>query len=307
MVTKFEVANLCGELKNEFPSAEIVFSTNRREYLSDGINIAYGKDAAIICVDIIDTESLDRDSIKLPKLWEDIITETARINPKTVVVLYCGSVVDMSAWEHKVAAIISVGYPGERGNAALAKILSGSVNPSGKTTETYPLTEKDSLGMNCYRDFCHSVYSDGILVGYRWYDTARATDREESARVLFPFGHGLSYSTFEYSNLSLATSKDGVSVKFDVTNTSDRDGAECAQVYFRDPISSVFRPYKELCGFEKKLIKANETEHYTVTVPWKNLAFYSVSHDSWITEPGDFEIIVGASCDDIRLTGKITL
>ncbi len=307
-----DVAKLPDELRRELPSSEISYLQYKTINLRKGntakiINNAYGKDAAIIAVHQIDTEEIDRDSIRLPRLMEDIIIETARKNANTIVLLYCGSVIDMTAWEKYASAIVSVGYPGERGNAALAKILSGKINPSGKTTETYPVTEQDCLATRCYRDLCHSVYSDGLLVGYRWYDTAKYMDRENEARVMYPFGHGLSYSTFEYSGLKLTRNGDNIVVEFDVTNTSDRDGRECAQVYFRDPICTAFRPYKELCGFEKKLVKEGATEHYTVTVPTEYLAYYSTAHDAWVIEPGDFEFIVGASCDDVRLTGRIEI
>ena len=245
--------------------------------------------------------------MRLSRLMEEMIVEIARQNPNTVVLLYCGSVIDMTAWEKYASAIISVGYPGERGNAALAKILSGKINPSGKTTETYPLTEDDCLGMKCQRDLCHSIYSDGLLVGYRWYDTAKYMGRENEARVMYPFGHGLSYSTFEYSAIQLSESGENIIVEFDVTNTSDRDGAECAQVYFRDPLCTAFRPFKELCGFEKRFIKAGATEHFLVTVPTEYLKFYSTGYDAWVLERGDFEFMVGSSCTDIRLMKKINI
>lgn len=301
------VANLADELKSELPESKISAIHHDRNKSSLDIINAYGKDVAIIAVHQIDMEEADRNSIRLPRLMEDMIVETARKNKNTVVLLYCGSVIDMTAWEKYASAIISVGYPGERGNAALAKILSGKINPSGKTTETYPMTEDDCLAMHCYRDLCHSIYSDGLLVGYRWYDTAKYMGKENEARVMYPFGHGLSYSTFEYSGLKLTKSTDSILVEFDVTNTSDRDGAECAQVYYRDPLCTAFRPYKELCGFEKKYIKAGETEHYTVTVPKEYLAFYSTGYDAWVVEPGDFEIYVGASCQDIRLADAIKI
>ena len=302
-----DAAKLPDELKAELPASDISCVNYYLGKLSNSIINAYGKDAAIVCVHQIDSEGGDRGDIRLPRIMEDCIIETARKNPNTIVVLYCGSVVDMSAWEDKAAAIISVGYPGELGNRALAKILSGKVNPSGKTTETYPQTADDCLATRCYRDSIHSLYTDGLLVGYRWYDTAKYLGKENEARVLYPFGHGLSYSTFEYSDLAITENGENITVEFDVKNTSDRDGAECAQVYFRDPVSSVFRPYKELCGFEKKYIGAGKTEHYTVTVPKDYLAFYSTAEDKWVLEPGDFEIIVGASCEDVRLVGKITL
>ncbi len=161
--------------------------------------------------------------------------------------------------------------------------------------------------MHCIRDYNYSIYSDGLLVGYRWYDTAKYMGKGDTARVKYPFGYGLSYSTFEYSGLNLSVGDEDITVEFDVKNTSDTDGKETAQVYFRDPVSSVFRPYKELCGFEKKLIKAGESEHYAVKVPKEYLAFYSTAEDKWMLEAGDFEIMVGASSEDIRLEGKINI
>lgn len=302
-----DILKLIDELQAVMPDSEVVYTEAYRGGLSRAVVSAYGKDAAIVCVHKIDTEGSDRSGIRLETWQENFILEIARKNPNTVVVLYCGSVIDMSAWVDKVAAIISVGYPGERGNAALAKILSGKVNPSGKTTETYPVTENDCLAMHCIRTQEHSIYSDGLLVGYRWYDTAKYMGRDDEARVLYPFGFGLSYSEFEYSGLKLTDNGDDILVEFDVKNISDIDGKECAQVYYRVPTSAVFRPYKELCGFEKKLVKAGETEHYTVTVPKKYLAYYSTSTDKWEIEKGDYEIIVGASCEDIRLSGNIKI
>ena len=307
-----EAANLFDELSLLLPNSEIYPSLSQRGFSHQGffshaINAAYGKDVNIVCVHQIDTEGHDRDSIRLESWQENFILEMARKNPNTVVVLYHGSVIDMTAWEDKVAAIVSAGYPGERGNAAVAKILAGVVNPSGKTTETYPETLDDCLAMHCMRDYNCSLYSDGLLVGYRWYDTAKYMGKGDTARVKYPFGHGLSYSSFEYSGLNLSLGDEDITVEFDVKNTSEMDGKEVAQVYFRDPVSTVFRPYKELCGFEKKLIKAGESEHYTVKVPKEYLAFYSTSEDSWVLESGTFEILVGASAEDIRLKGNINI
>ncbi len=301
------VAKLPDELRKLMKDSELIYTEADKETFPRAIGASYGKDAAIVCVHQIDGEDHDREKICLDSWQESLIIEIARKNPNTVVVLYHGAAVDMSAWHNKVSAIISVGYPGERGNAALAKILSGAANPSAKTTETYPLTEGDCLAMHCIRNMEHSVYSDGLLVGYRWYDTAKQLDRENEARVLYPFGHGLSYSSFEYSGLDINVGDNEITVTFDVKNISNIDGKECAQVYYRDPVSSVFRPYKELCGFDKKLVKAGKTERYSVTVPKEYLAFYSLSEDAWVVEPGDFEILVGASCTDIRLKGKFKI
>ncbi len=302
-----DIAKLDEELKVNMPASEIVYTEAYKGGLSRAVVASYAKDASIVCVHKIDSEGEDRFGIRLDTWQENFILDIARKNKNTIVVLYCGSVIDMSAWVDSVAAVISVGYPGERGNAALAKIIAGKVNPSGKTTETYPMTEKDCLAMHCIRTQEHSLYSDGLLVGYRWYDTAKYMGKENEAKVLYPFGYGLSYSTFEYSGLNVTANDENITVEFDVKNTSAIDGKECAQVYYRDPLSTVFRPFKELCGFEKKLVKAGETEHYTVTIPKEYLAFYSTAFDKWVVEEGAYEIFVGASCEDIRLEGKIEI
>ena len=302
-----EASKLPDELMRLMPDSEITSYSPHPSRISDAIVGAYGKDAAIVCVHKVDSEERDREGIRLERWQEQLILETARKNPNTIVVLYCGAAIDMTAWEDKVAAIISVGYPGERGNAALAKIIAGKVNPSGKTTETYRLTLDECLASHCTRTFEHSVYSDGVLVGYRWYDTAKYLGRENEARVLYPFGHGLSYSTFEYSDIKATVGEENITVEFDVKNTSEIDGKECAEIYYHDPICDAFRPYKELCGFEKKLIKAGETEHYSVDIPKKNLAFYSTAFDKWIIDKGEYIIMVGASSEDIRLECKIVI
>ncbi len=307
VVPRGTVANLENELSALMPNSEVTYRVAFKGKLSYSVTDAYGKDCAIVCVEKIDGEGEDVSNLRLDGWQEAEILEIARKNPNTVVVLYHGSVIDMSAWADKVAAIISVGYPGERGNAALSKIICGKVNPSGKTTETYPVAAEDCLAMHCIRSTEHSLYSDGLLVGYRWYDTAKHLGKESEARVLYPFGYGLSYSTFEYSNLKLSDNEENITVEFEVKNTSDIDGKECAEVYYRDPVSSVFRPFKELCGFEKKLIKAGGTEHYTVSVPKEYLAFYSTAYDKWTLEAGDYEIMVGASSQDIKLVGKIKI
>ena len=301
------VKNLQEELSKVMPNSNVLYTRAYCENYTDAINNSYGKDVAIVCAQQTDAEGCDRNNILLDRWQESLIIETARKNPNTIVVLYHGSVIDVSAWEDKVAGIISVGYPGENGNEALANILTGFVNPSGKTTETYPVNESDCLATHTIRDMEHSVYSDALLVGYRWYDTAKYLGNENSARVRYPFGYGLSYSTFEYSGLKINVNESEIVVEFDVKNTSLIDGKECAQVYFRDPICSVFRPYKELCGFEKKFIKAGKTERYTIKIPKEYLAFYSTYENDWVVEKGDYEILVGASCSDIRLNGKFEI
>ncbi len=305
-----EVKKLDEELKKLLPDSKItnMWPVIAHENAIYYLHIVTNADVSIILAEQQDSEGIDRADLKLPYLEEQRILEAAKHSKKTVVVLLTGSVIDTGAWEDKVDAIIYAGYPGESGNAPLARILSGEVSPSGKLTETWPVSPEDCLATRCYRDFMHSVYSDGLLVGYRWYDTAKyKMDKADEARVRYPFGHGLSYTSFEYSDLVLKVEADNIKVEFNVTNMGKVDAKESVQVYFQDKLSYVFRPYKELCGFEKKLIKAGKTEHYTVNVPKEYLAYYSTSLDKWVIESGDYGILVGSSCDDIRLQEKITI
>ncbi len=305
-----EIKKLDTLLSALLPSSEIcaLWHEVRYENTVKSLETVNRSDVAIVLAEQIDEENTDRFSIRLDPMEEQRILDVAKQNKNTVVVLLCGSVIDVSAFEDKVAAIIYAGYPGAEGNAALAKILSGTVSPSGKLTETWPITAEDCLATRCYRDSMHSIYSDGLLVGYRWYDTAKhIMDKADEARVRYPFGHGLSYTGFEYSGLSLTVEDDNIKVEFDVKNTGNMTSSESAQIYFRKPISAVFRPYKELCGFEKEKIGAGETKHYSVTVPKEYLAYYSTAFDKWVIENGDYNILVGASAEDIRLEGRVTI
>ncbi len=305
-----EIKKLDTELKALLPDTNIVCSWPNPGHEDNVcyLNIVRRADVAVVLAEQEDIEGDDRYDLRLPPMEEQRILEVAKQNKNTVVVLLTGSVIDVSAWEDKVSAIIYAGYPGGDGNAALAKILTGAVSPSGKLTETWGVTAYDYLSTRCYRDAMHSIYSDGLLVGYRWFDTAKyVMDKADEARVRYPFGYGLAYVDFEYSNLAVAIDGENIKVDFDVKNAGNMLACECAQVYFHDPLSYAFRPYKELCGFEKQEIAAGETKHYTVSVPKEYLAYYSVGKDEWTLEAGDYDILVGASCDDIRLEGRITI
>ncbi len=305
-----EIKALDAALKEHLPDSRIVCSWPEPDHEDNVryLSLVNRADVAIVLAEVRDEEGIDRSDLRLSCSEEARILEVAKQNKNTVVVLLAGSVVDVSSWEDKVSAIIYAGYPGEMGNSSLAKILSGAISPSGKLTETWPVSESDCLATRCYRDSMHSIYSDGLLVGYRWYDTAKyIMDKAEEARVRYPFGHGLSYTSFEYSGLSLSIDGDCIKVDFDVKNTGEMSAHECAQIYFHDPLSYAFRPYKELCGFKKEMIDAGETKHYTISVPKEYLSYYSAGRDEWVLEKGDYDILVGASCDDIRLSGSITL
>lgn len=265
---------------------------------------AYGKDAVVLCVGNnarIESESYDRDSLRLSCTQEDFILNTARTNENVIVVMFAGSAIDTSAWADKVKAIIFAGFCGEGTLQAVADILTGKVNPSGKLSETFPLCLADTPTGDTRGDGFVDLYTEGIFVGYRWYD------RYEKA-VAFPFGHGLSYASFEYSDLEICKkSETDYEVSYTVTNTSRVDGKEVSQVYVRDVFAMVTRPNKELKGFEKTFLKAGESKRVTITLNARSFAYYSIPLKKWYVENGDFEILVGASARDIRLTGKIKI
>ena len=273
------------------------------------VNDAYGKDVSIVCVGTLDREDTDRPFARLPDSHVRIIREIARKNANTVVVVYSGAPIDMSAWIDEVAAVVWAGYPGQMGNLALADILIGKVNPSGKLTETFPMTEFDYPAHNTYCDSMVSLYSDGLLVGYRYHVTAQHKLLPNPLpQPRFPFGYGLSYANFQYSNVSATVCANGsVKVEFDVTNTSDVDGDEIAQLYVREVSPKVFRPYMELGGFERVSIKAHTTAHVQTTLPASAFAYYSVSLDRWLVEGGNYEIYVGRSSADTPLCVSLSL
>ena len=248
----------------------------------------------------LESEGGDRQTLKLYSAQERTILETAAVNPNTVVVLFAGSPIDMSEWIDEVAAVVYVGFPGERGGEAIANILTGKVNPSGKLSETFPLSCEDSPAANCYMDSKVTRYEEGLDVGYRYYDTY-------SVPVLFPFGHGLSYSNFVYGGLKLKTDGEMLEVSYEIENNSARDGKEISQVYVRAMSSYVYRPYKELKGFVKTLIKAGGTEKVTITLDSRAFEYWATATDGWVVEDGLYEIIVGASCADEKLRAKIQI
>ncbi len=302
-------------LEQELPN--VVFSHDRRYTYWSGLrdcvpDEAIGKDVALVCVGVQDREEDDRpcrntnaSGIRLPEVTEDLIIQTSRLNKNTVVVLYCGAAVDMTRWVDKVAAVVWAGYCGERGQHAVAKVLAGKVNPSGKLTETFPLDETTTSAAQCYRDSVVNMYTDGLLVGYRWHDMQAFLDKPTGVR--FPFGHGLSYSKFAYSNLQLEKAGDTVKVRFVVSNVDGEDGKEVAQVYVHERRSKVFRPRKELKGFKKVFVQKGGKTVVEIDLNRRDFAYYSTAYDAWRVEAGEFEILVGASAEDIRLQGVVTL
>ena len=193
-------------------------------------------------------------------------------------------------WADRVPAIVQLWYPGQEGGDALADVLFGAVNPSGRLPLTFPRRMEDTPAfLNDPGEAGHVLYGEGVFVGYRFYEARRIEPR-------FAFGHGLSYTTFAYGDLTV----DADDVAVDVTNTGDRTGAEVVQLYVRDVEATVRRPEKELKGFAKVVIEPGRTERVHFTLDDRAFAFWDPRSGGWRVEPGEFELLVGASSADIR-------
>jgi len=236
----------------------------------------------------------DRADILLPGEQNRLISEVAKVNPNTVVVLINGSALAMP-WINKVNAVIEAYYPGQEGGNAIANVLFGKVNPSGKLPETFPVKLSDNPAFGNYPGEENVVkYDEGIYVGYRHYDTRNIVP-------LFPFGHGLSYTKFQYSDLKLNKRGNTMIASFELENAGEADGAEVAQLYIHDLISTEQRPLKELKNFEKVFLKVGERKTVSFVITNEDLSFFSERAHKWVVEPGEFEVQIGSSSRDIRL------
>ena len=236
----------------------------------------------------------DRTHLYMSKCHSDLIDVMTSINPNIVVVLFGGSPVAMP-WLSKVNTLLNAYLPGEAGGEALYNIIFGKVNPSGKLAETYPIKNEDNIVSEYFPMGPKNVeYRESIFVGYRYFDTAEKN-------VLFPFGYGLSYTKFEYEDLKI----DGLNVSYTIKNVGDKDGYEISQLYVSDPNPIVFKATKELKGFEKTFIKKGESVRVTHTLDYRSFAFYNTLINDWYAQNGEYEILIGASSRDIKLTGKI--
>ncbi len=269
--------------------------------LAGCVEIAKTKDVSIVCVgnnDACESESFDRQHIKLSRESIDAIKIIANNSKKTIVVVYAGSVIDMSDWIDDVDAVVWAGYGGEFVNYALADILVGKVNPSGKISETFPLHASDVPAMNNYRDEKRLVYSEKLNVGYRYFNTTKTP-------VLFPFGYGLSYSQFEYSNLNIQGEGHDFVVTFDIENVSNVDGKEIAQLYVHECNPTVERPFKELKSFCKVEILAGQKASVTLRLDKRSFAYYSMDKRDWTINDGEFEIQICSNVESVQLSKVI--
>lgn len=282
------------------------FSSKTQEsdaLLKEAVEVARTSDVALLVCGLnhdYDTESFDRLNMDIPYGQVELIQEVVKANPRTIVVMIAGSPLNMAAVDICSPAIVWAWFNGMEGGNALVDVLSGKVNPSGKMPFTIPVSLDQSpahaLGNFPGRDLKVN-YEEDILVGYRWFDT-------KGLPVVYPFGYGLSYTTFNYSNLNTDKKTydqaDTIQATFTLTNTGDREGAEVAQLYVSDPVCSVMRPVKELKGFKKVFLKPGESRRITLDIPVSSLAFYSEAQSQFVVEPGEFILQLGASASDIK-------
>ncbi len=258
-----------------------------------------------------DSESADRKSIHLPEDQVTLIKKTASVHERTIVCVIAGSPIAMDEWIEDVEAVLMCWYGGMKAGDAIANVLFGDVNPSGKLPLTFPKQLSDSPAhstgdpKNFPGDEEKRVfYDEGIFVGYRWFD-------EKNIEPLFPFGCGKSYTSFEFGDVQLSKPNlqgldDKLSIKVGITNTGNTAGAEVVQVYAHDVQSTIERPPRELVGFEKVFLQPGETKSASILVKADDLAFYDVGKHDWTIEPGDFKFLIGNSSRDIYLDAEFT-
>ena len=252
-----------------------------------------------------ESEGYDRADLVLTEQQVALIKAVTAVQPKTVVVLNNGSAVTMGTWLDGAAAMLEAWMMGQAGGGAIADVLFGKVNPSGKLSETFPLRLVDTPAYTNYPGEGGQVrYGEGIFIGYRYYDF-------KEVPVLFPFGYGLSYTTFKYSKpkVSAVVFKDveGLTVSVDVTNTGQMAGKEIVQVYVHDQQARLMRPVKELKGFAKVALEAGQTKTVTIALDFRAFAYYHPAYQQWSTEDGEYDILIGASAADVRARLTVNL
>ena len=273
----------------------------------EAIRLAREADAVILVAGLTsewESESFDRINMQLPGKQDELIEKVAGANPNTIVVLNTGSPVAMP-WEEQVPAILQQWYNSQECGNALADILFGDADPSGRLPTTFPRRYEDNPTFGSYPgEHGKTSYREGLFVGYRHYD---AKDIEP----LFPFGHGLSYASFEYSNIRLSQrqirEEEGADVLVDVRNAGERAGKEVIQLYVHDLQSTLVRPEQELKAFTKAELQAGETKTIRFQLDREAFWYYDPSKSGWRVEPGEFELRVGRSSRDLPLRARISV
>ena len=287
--------------------AMVAFQTYNQGYLKQNAKTFKSADAVVVCVGFdSSTEKEGRDrKFELPYEQGKFINDVAAINPNVIVVVNAGGGFEMESWLNSAKAVLLAWYPGQKGGQAIAEIISGKLSPSGHL----PISIERRLEDNpTWGSYYHNLdvdtrkspykrvnYKEGIFLGYRGYD-------RKEVKPLFPFGFGLSYTTFKYGNFKVTPSAESYLVEFDVTNTGKMDGAEVAQVYVGFNDKSVPHPVKELKGYDKAMIKSGATKHFAIELPYKDLAYYDTFSHNWADASKDVTIYVGSSSEEIHFT-----
>lgn len=269
------------------------------EMQAKAVELAKKADTVLLYIgldEISESEGLDRAHMRLPQSQVDLIEAVAAVNPNVVAVMSAGSAVEMP-WLPKVKALVHGYLCGQAGASSVLKVIMGDVNPSGKLAESYPVKYEDVSSAPYFPAKERTAeYRESLYVGYRYFETAKVP-------VLFPFGFGLSYTTFEYSDLTV-TDKEAT---FTLKNTGKMDGAEVAQLYVSKPDGDVFRPAKELKGFAKVFLKAGESKKVTIKLDDKAFRYFNVDTNRFEVEGGDWIVMIGASVADIKLSGTVSV
>lgn len=259
----------------------------------EAVDLAQSSDVVLYCFgldELSESEGIDRTHMRIPQNQISLLEAMARVNKNIVGVLSAGAAVEMP-WHYCLKGLLHGYLYGQAGAGAMLDILTGKINPSGRLNETYPLRYEDTPAFRYFpSEERNSEYREGLYVGYRYYDTSKV-------RVMYPFGFGLSYTTFEYSDIKV----EETGVTFTVTNTGKMDGAETAQLYVGMKDAKVYRPEKELKGFAKIFLKAGESRKVRIDFDDKTFRYWNVRTNRWEVEGGTYRILVGASCADIRL------
>jgi len=303
------------ELKQQTGSAELTYTEGypaddsfRQDLIDQAVSQAIPADVALLYIALPgykESEGYDRTDLDLTGQQIALIKAVAKAQPNTVVILNNGSAVAVGEWIDDVAAVLEAWMMGQAGGGAIADVLFGKVNPCGKLAETFPARLSDTPAYLNYPGENGEVdYGEGLFIGYRYYDAREIP-------VQFPFGYGGSYTTFTYSNVSVSAETfkdvDGLTVAVDVTNTGKLAGKEIVQVYVHDQKSGLVRPPKELKGFAKVELQPGETKTVRIPLDFRAFAFYHPGYGQWITEDGEFDILIGASSADIRYSKTVSL
>jgi len=286
------------------PGFEIESDAADPALVDEAVRAAASAEVAVLFLGLppsYESEGYDRDHMDLPAHQIDLLHAVADVNDRIVVVLSNGSAVTVAPWQDRAGAILEGWLLGQAGGSATADLLLGAVSPSGKLAETIPVRYEDNPTIgNFPGEHGHVRYGEGLLIGYRWYDAHRLP-------VAYPFGHGLSYTSFAYENLAVAVDGAGATVTLTVTNTGPRAGQETVQLYVTDPQATVYRPEQELRGFARVTLEPGESKPVTIELGSRAFAYWHPALRRWTVEGGTFGIRVGASSRDIRLETTVEL